>query len=284
MPWVDVQQICLNGHQITDTYKHNPTTRKDYCTECGAKTITTCLNCGRNIPGETHYERVVDLSGITEPVPNICQFCGTKFPWADKKRKIVPTKMFNNISDIKIGGLVKIIGTIITTISIVLAIITDGFQVWDTFKPEKDKTIKPIINISIIPIRLDYSKAFSNENSIILNAKIETGNGIYRFIDSISIDPLKLIDSSYFFLGGYSPILKLEKATFDKMILGETKKEQEITLQLKRGFVLSGDKVFELYNLKSDKLIASAKVSFPYYFEGVKFSEIVQIPIFVYRE
>lgn len=284
MPWIDTQQVCENGHQITDTYRYSPTTRKDFCTECGAKTITSCPNCGKDIPGETHYERVVNLSGIRVEVPNICQYCGSKYPWADKRKTAKKIKITNLFSGIKLSKTTKLIGAIFTALSIILGIITNGFQVWDFLKPKAEKKVTPIINISISPLRINYSNAYNDDKSYELNAKIETGNGVYRFLDSLYIDSLKLIDSSYFILDYNFPKIVLEKSDFDKMILGETKKEQQITIHLRNDFILKGDKVFELSNLKTDKLIANTKISFPYYFEGVKFTEIIDVPVFVYRK
>ena len=47
----DVQQVCENGHQITDCYNIKPERRKEFCQECGAATRTTCPNCNKEIQG-----------------------------------------------------------------------------------------------------------------------------------------------------------------------------------------------------------------------------------------
>ena len=39
MGYHDVQQVCLNGHQTTDSYNSYPKFRKDFCSDCGEKTI-----------------------------------------------------------------------------------------------------------------------------------------------------------------------------------------------------------------------------------------------------
>lgn len=81
-------QVCLNGHRITDRYLSSPHMRKNFCTKCGEKTIITCPSCGQKIKGDTIYENVVDLSGYSTPVPDICEHCGNDFPWREKKKMI----------------------------------------------------------------------------------------------------------------------------------------------------------------------------------------------------
>jgi len=84
----DTQQVCLNGHQITDRYYSNPGFRKKFCTACGEKTIHGCPTCGNDIKGDIIYDNIIDLSGVSTPVPNICEHCGSSFPWSEKKKKI----------------------------------------------------------------------------------------------------------------------------------------------------------------------------------------------------
>jgi hypothetical protein len=73
----DVMQVCLNGHQITTSAGQFPTFRKDYCSDCGAKTIDQCPDCKAHIQG--HYIGSMSISAI--PVPNNCHKCGTAYPW-----------------------------------------------------------------------------------------------------------------------------------------------------------------------------------------------------------
>ncbi len=84
----DTQEVCLNGHQTTDRYYNSPEFRKNFCTTCGEKTIHQCPTCGKDIKGDIIYENIVDFSGLTTPVPDICHNCGADFPWREKKRKI----------------------------------------------------------------------------------------------------------------------------------------------------------------------------------------------------
>lgn len=84
-PWRDVMQVCLNGHVINDGYQKYPQYNKEYCDKCGAKTITSCQNCGNPIPGDMQDTGVVAV-GFQKPAPDFCQYCGEKFPWYGKTK------------------------------------------------------------------------------------------------------------------------------------------------------------------------------------------------------
>ena len=73
----DVMQVCSNGHRITDSATSFPQHRKEFCAECGAKTIMGCPECQAPIQGR--YSGAI--SARATPVPNNCQGCGTAFPW-----------------------------------------------------------------------------------------------------------------------------------------------------------------------------------------------------------
>jgi hypothetical protein len=87
MPYTDTQQVCLNGHQITDSINRNPHRSKKFCPSCGAETITNCPECNTPIPGHTYYENVAVLSGHGTNVPSHCHGCGNAFPWTLKEQK-----------------------------------------------------------------------------------------------------------------------------------------------------------------------------------------------------
>lgn len=82
----DIQQVCLNGHQITANYNSNPRFRKGFCPECGERTIHQCPNCNHPICGEYHVEGVFAI--MSTPVPTHCENCGEPFPWQAKKAAI----------------------------------------------------------------------------------------------------------------------------------------------------------------------------------------------------
>ena len=83
----DVQQVCLNGHQITGSYNYDTTSRKSFCPICGEKTITKCPKCNSDIKGsevtiDTGYDMIESIT--PKVVPIFCESCGKPFPWADK--------------------------------------------------------------------------------------------------------------------------------------------------------------------------------------------------------
>lgn len=84
MGYYDIQQICLNGHRITNSYNSSPELRRKHCPNCGAETIYKCPECNTNIPG---YYRAGVGSGLPRSVPTNCTNCGSAFPWAKSKRE-----------------------------------------------------------------------------------------------------------------------------------------------------------------------------------------------------
>ena len=75
----DVMEVCLNGHQITSSAVSQPQFRKPFCSDCGAKTITTCQECETPIQG--HYRNSGVFSSRGTAVPNNCHHCGIAYPW-----------------------------------------------------------------------------------------------------------------------------------------------------------------------------------------------------------
>ena len=75
----DVMQVCLNGHQITTLYNDHPENRKDFCNQCGSKTIHQCQECNHDIKGYHTMANVVSLMDI--PIPSNCENCGKPYPW-----------------------------------------------------------------------------------------------------------------------------------------------------------------------------------------------------------
>lgn len=83
----DAQQVCLNGHQITDSYHYSPDFRQRHCSQCGAETIHKCQSCGTDIRGDYHVDGFFAL-GDSTPVPTNCEGCGVQFPWTRKKQEL----------------------------------------------------------------------------------------------------------------------------------------------------------------------------------------------------
>jgi len=109
----DVQQVCENGHQITDCYNIYPERRKKFCQECGAPTLTACPGCGAEIQGAQVKadERYFDFTGGCQKmiradpfdvhVPSYCANCGEPYPWTQKRIQtaIQTLTEFGNLDD-----------------------------------------------------------------------------------------------------------------------------------------------------------------------------------------
>lgn len=84
----DVQQVCVNGHQITSMAKSAPELTSPHCDQCGAVTITKCPKCDKDIKGYYHSNIV---SGGRTAIPPYCKECGAAFPWKDKVSSKLPS-------------------------------------------------------------------------------------------------------------------------------------------------------------------------------------------------
>lgn len=74
----DVQQVCVNGHQITDHFYTAPESRSSICQSCGASTIYVCQSCGTEIEGAISRNKPENISTL---VPTHCKKCKEPFPW-----------------------------------------------------------------------------------------------------------------------------------------------------------------------------------------------------------
>jgi hypothetical protein len=81
----DVQQVCLNGHQITDKFNSSPQFGKKFCDYCGAETIHQCPECNHFIKGEYVVADIISFDETS--VPTHCENCGSPYPWTSKKSK-----------------------------------------------------------------------------------------------------------------------------------------------------------------------------------------------------
>ncbi|MFH1724812.1 MAG: DUF2321 domain-containing protein [Elusimicrobiota bacterium] len=77
--WVDLMQVCRNGHKITAFGKSKPKQLADACVVCGQPTLTACGKCGAWIPGYHHMPGKPE-NDKTRP-PDFCSACGARFPW-----------------------------------------------------------------------------------------------------------------------------------------------------------------------------------------------------------
>lgn len=69
-------QICLNGHLICQSIEEYPDYSQNFCSVCGAQTITECPSCHSKLRG--YYDS--DFIKPTE-VEHYCFNCGQPYPW-----------------------------------------------------------------------------------------------------------------------------------------------------------------------------------------------------------
>ena len=91
----DMQQVCKNGHQITGCCNIEPEEKKEFCQTCGAPTITSCADCGKEIEGDeiesvqswadARCGRSRMRSVYKADVPSYCSGCGKPYPWTESK-------------------------------------------------------------------------------------------------------------------------------------------------------------------------------------------------------
>ena len=92
MPQTDTQQVCMNGHQMTDSIQQHPESGHRFCPECGEPTITACPSCNAPVPGHVYRDLLDAWMGATcveayytKEVPGFCGSCGEPYPWTQRK-------------------------------------------------------------------------------------------------------------------------------------------------------------------------------------------------------
>jgi hypothetical protein len=81
--YYDVEQVCLNGHMVNDTWQSSPSFSKDFCSKCGAKTIIECPACQKRIQGFYHVPGF--LTTRSASVQAYCHACGKPYPWTSAR-------------------------------------------------------------------------------------------------------------------------------------------------------------------------------------------------------
>ena len=82
-PGYDSQQVCLNGHIITNYAQTHPEDRKKFCTECGEAPILACKACNAHLKG-AEIEPQVIVIGFGSTAPAYCYECGVAHPWTQR--------------------------------------------------------------------------------------------------------------------------------------------------------------------------------------------------------
>lgn len=84
--YYDTAQVCLNGHIINESSKQYPEYNQSFCGQCGAKTITTCSECGAYIKG-SYIDPEICIIDIDSTVSSYCHNCGKPYPWTKEALK-----------------------------------------------------------------------------------------------------------------------------------------------------------------------------------------------------
>jgi len=88
--WFDTAQICTNGHVINSQSVSKPDFNRQFCSKCGAPTITNCENCNNSIRGIYHSRgsMIAPPPNVTWfPLPIFCPDCGKPYQWTEAKLK-----------------------------------------------------------------------------------------------------------------------------------------------------------------------------------------------------
>jgi hypothetical protein len=84
MEGYDVAQVCLNGHPTNSSFTQLPQHSVEFCSACGASTITQCLQCEAQIRG--YYWGSGVIGGPAYRPPRFCHKCGSAYPWTQAKK------------------------------------------------------------------------------------------------------------------------------------------------------------------------------------------------------
>jgi hypothetical protein len=95
--WREPAQICENGHIVNSSSRTLSELNKNFCPDCGARTLTECPACGEQIDGTKHmtvlaasrYRVDYSKSGghrIYTPKP-FCGECGAPYPWTERAQR-----------------------------------------------------------------------------------------------------------------------------------------------------------------------------------------------------
>ncbi|MDB5288424.1 MAG: hypothetical protein JWR05_3373 [Mucilaginibacter sp.] len=83
----DTAQVCVNGHLINGAMTIYPIQVKDYCRECGAKTINNCKKCSEPIEGYPFMLGRVIGDPKRYRIPKYCHKCGQQYPWTESRQE-----------------------------------------------------------------------------------------------------------------------------------------------------------------------------------------------------
>ena len=90
-------QICMNGHMTARNIESRPEFMSNFCSDCGAKTITTCPDCKTNIRGSYYSPGVISTGSVD--VPAYCHECGRHYPWTTANLKAA-RELISNLDEL----------------------------------------------------------------------------------------------------------------------------------------------------------------------------------------
>lgn len=92
MGYLEVMQVCRNGHIINYKVRSAPEFSRPNCVQCGESTIDQCPSCntpieGSYIPDDLDWDDNDWRGGFSSSfaVPPHCSRCGGSFPWTERK-------------------------------------------------------------------------------------------------------------------------------------------------------------------------------------------------------
>jgi hypothetical protein len=174
--------------------------------------------------------------------------------------------------------ILTIVSTPLLIISTVLAILTGGFTVWDRFTNKNNKIAH--FKTEVEPMIIEFDSAFTSDQKATLWFNIETSGGIYEIDQNICIDSFTIIDNKYFIDYVSKPSIALKEEKINKYILDNGYPNLFGLLKFKLEFILSANQ-FKDFKKGEYIYIANFKVIFPYLFEGKKYFDKSNVPVYI---
>jgi hypothetical protein len=80
--YFDEALICENAHVINSAKKQFPDDNKDFCPNCGRKSLDKCLKCGTPFQGQKFIGNGQLAANFR--LQSFCYKCGNALPWTEK--------------------------------------------------------------------------------------------------------------------------------------------------------------------------------------------------------
>lgn len=184
-----------------------------------------------------------------------------------------------DLNKIKIYKRATITLSFLLILSTSLSIMTGGFTIWDRFhKLEKI----PHVSLTIEPFYIEYDSAYNRDRKYSLFYTFETSGGIYKIGKDFKIDTFIIKEKDYFYDIGFPPSITLTNVIIDKYILDSRYPNLNGFFKLTHNFVFASNKLTQL-QMNEQVKVATLWISFPYEFEGKKYTQSTEVPIILKR-